>query len=217
MSSYLPLSWSDRCLEPPYIWVRCGKREPRPGSGKGSCFWRLVLSASGGKRTTEGKISVLTAFSPSCAYTLNSCYHKHLYDWAFQIQTASNHTVFDNMNWGGKSRSLAWKKTLLSQGYDIIRKWWPAWAGGACVTWHRESQSYIASSFNQLPDCSEQLCGEKEAGRGDKTLCQNSQTDHLVWVTEGENTVHIFHCFFTWYFVGGPQGMNTNHFHKIWG
>ena len=67
MSSYLPLSWSDRCLEPPYIWVRCGKREPRPGSGKGSCFWRLVLSVSGGKGTTEGKISVLTAFL--CLYS----------------------------------------------------------------------------------------------------------------------------------------------------
>lgn len=67
MSSYLPLSWSDRCLGPPYIWVRCGKREPRPGSGKGSCFWRLVLSVSGGKGTTEGKISVLTAFL--CLYS----------------------------------------------------------------------------------------------------------------------------------------------------
>lgn len=47
VQTYLPLSWSDRCLEPLYIWVHCGRREPRPGSGKESCFWHLVPSVSG--------------------------------------------------------------------------------------------------------------------------------------------------------------------------
>lgn len=47
--SYLPPSWSDRCPEPPCTWVRCGRREPRPGSGKGSCFSHLVPSVSGNK------------------------------------------------------------------------------------------------------------------------------------------------------------------------
>lgn len=52
-STNLPLSWSDTCLEPLYIWARCGMHAPRPESDTGFYSWHLVPSVSESKTTDE--------------------------------------------------------------------------------------------------------------------------------------------------------------------
>lgn len=72
----------------------------------------------------------------------------------------------------------------------------------------RSNQILLAHAISCLTAVSSDVV--REAGKGDKTLCQNSPTDHLVCVTEGENSVHILHCLFTYF-----DGMNSNHLYKI--
>lgn len=48
--AYLPPSWSDRCPGRLCTWARCGRRGPRPGSGKGSYSSRSVRVVSKHRR-----------------------------------------------------------------------------------------------------------------------------------------------------------------------
>ena len=141
VSAYLPLSWSDRCLGPPCIWVRCGRRETRPGSGTGFCFWHLAPSVSGGKGTTQWK-KVSSPLNPSCIialWTLLIFYiwglSKHCYNWAPPTHTEANNMCLMTRAEVGSPLLWSEKKPPVTrlwhhQEVETVR------AGGACVTWY---------------------------------------------------------------------------------
>lgn len=64
IDNHLPLSWSDTCPGPLYIWARCGTHAPRPGSDTGFYSWHLVPSVSERNRNNEEKETPVTRWWP---------------------------------------------------------------------------------------------------------------------------------------------------------
>lgn len=155
-STYLPLSWSDTCLEPLYIWAHCGMHAPRPESDTGSYSWHLVPSVSESK-TTDEKWKLFCHKAMTWPENKKTGFHVFI-TWPKTminiIEVRLNyHGCLKEEDWSFKSTCLSYNiscnhKRRMKQ-IAVLRKFQKSWFLGLCI----KSNTTLSKSFSSSIVC----------------------------------------------------------------